>query len=68
MANESRFVVDGCCRAQSAAEPAIRAQVVAAFSAQLAAAGFWRRFSLWRAIEREVQRRLDKVAPPDALY
>jgi hypothetical protein len=68
MKNESRFVVDGCCRARSAAEPAIRAQVVAEFSVQLAAAGLWRRFWLWPAIECEVQRRLGKVAPPDALY
>jgi hypothetical protein len=63
-----RFMEDGCVRAQSAAEPQIRLQVASEYSAQLEAAGAWDRFWLRRAIEREVRIRLEKVAPPDALY
>jgi hypothetical protein len=68
MAQQSRFVHDGFCRAQAAAELAIRAQVIAEFSEQLAEASFWRRLWLRRTIEREVLLRLGRVAPPDALY
>jgi hypothetical protein len=68
MAEQCEFVADGYERAQIAAEPAIRTQVVAEFSSQLAAAGVWQRFWLWREIEREVQFRLSQVGSPDALY
>jgi hypothetical protein len=64
----SRFVVDGYSRAQKAAEPEIRAQVVAEYSEQLETAGLWRRFWWRRKIQREVRLRLSQVAPPDALY
>ena len=64
----SRFVQDGRSCAQSAAEPEIRAQVVAEYSEQFEAAGPWGRLWLRRTIEREVRLRLDKLAPPDALY
>jgi hypothetical protein len=63
-----KFVVDGYCRARTAAELRVRTQVEAEYSGQLAAAGFWERVRLWRQIEREAQRRLDRLAPPDALY
>jgi hypothetical protein len=65
---KDRFVADGCVRAQSAAEPDIRLQVICEYSEQLKAAGIWGRFWLRRAIEREVRIRVKKVAPPDALY
>ena len=68
MTEQNRFVHDGYCRAQAAAEVSIRAEVVVEFSGQLAAASLWQRFWLRRTIEREVQLRLDKVARPDVLY
>jgi hypothetical protein len=68
MADRNRFVNDGCCRAQSAAEPKIREQVNAEFAEQLKSANGWERFWLKRAIDREVNRRLEKVAPSHALY
>jgi hypothetical protein len=64
----SRFVRDGCDRAQSAAAPEIRAQVIAEYAGQIEAANIWGRFWLWRTIEREVMTRLNQQAPPDALY
>jgi hypothetical protein len=64
----SRFVHDGYDRAQSAAEPEIRAQVIAEYAAQIEAAGIWDRFWLWETIEREITTRLNQQAPPDALY
>jgi hypothetical protein len=63
-----RFVVDGFLRAQAAAEPEIRFQVIGEYSEQLEAAGFWGRFWLRRTIDREVRIRLNQVAPPGALY
>jgi hypothetical protein len=64
----SRFVRDGRSRAQAAAEPEIRAQVLAEYSKQFEATSLWGRFGLRRTMEREVRLRLSKVAPPDALY
>jgi hypothetical protein len=64
----SSFVVDGCCRAQAAAELKVRTEVEAEFAERLAAADFWTRVRLWREITREVRRRLNRIAPPDALY
>ena len=68
MSAASRFFPDGCSRAHLAAEPEIRHQVFAKFSEQLANATPWRRYWLLRDIEREVQSRLHKLAPPEALY
>jgi len=65
---ESRFVVAGCSRAQSAAEGEIRALGIAEYREQFEAAGPWGRFWLRRTINREVRFRLNKLAPPDALY
>jgi hypothetical protein len=62
------FIDGGCLRAQAAARPEIQAQVISEYFEQLESAGLWGRFWLRRTIEREVRIRLDKVAPPDALY
>ena len=67
-ASHSRFVVDGWSRARSAGEPRIREQVLAEYAQRLAAASAWQRFWLWRAIDREVEARLQKLAPRGALY
>ncbi len=62
------FVADGYGRLRSAAAQEIRAKFAVEYAEQLAAAGFWRRLWLWHVIEREVQLRLDNVAPPGACY
>jgi hypothetical protein len=64
----SSFVADGYLRAREANEPRIRLQVGEEFATQLSNAPFWRWFLLRRQIEREITRRMDTVAPPDALY
>ncbi len=64
----SRFVVDGCWRAQSAMEGQIREEVLAEYRQRLDEAGFWQWVLLHWQIGREVRLRLDRLAPPDALY
>jgi len=68
MTSPNGFVPDGCSRGQSAAEPEIRQQVLAEFVEQLSSANVWQRIWLRRSIERDVQFRLNKLAPPEALY
>ncbi|REK17996.1 MAG: hypothetical protein DWQ37_05605 [Planctomycetota bacterium] len=67
-ANSNGFVQDGFERARAAAEPEIRAQVVAEYAERLEAASSWKKYWLWRAIDREVETRLARQAPPGALY
>lgn len=62
------IVADGFCRARDAAEPNIRYVVLQEFAPQLLTAPFWKRWWIQRRIEREVQRRLSKAAPRNALY
>lgn len=62
------FVEDGRRRAQSAAEPAIRAEVEREFAAQLQQASFLKRSWVRRRIEREIKRRVAEKAPGDGLY
>jgi hypothetical protein len=67
--HDNGFVVDGYHRARAGADPEVRAQVMAEYAERLAAAeGFWQRFWLMREAEREIDRRLNKVASPYALY
>jgi len=63
-AGMDKFVEDGPERAGAA----IRAEVIAEFAEQLSTASFWQRLRIWRAIDAEVERRLERQAPPDALY
>ena len=62
------FVADGFSRAQAAAKPQVRMQVVEEYSERLEAANLWGRFWLRIEINREVKRRLSQVARPDSLY
>jgi hypothetical protein len=64
----SPFVADGHLCACEASEPRIRKQVEEEFADQLSNAPFWRRFVLRRKIEREITRRIETVAPREALY
>jgi hypothetical protein len=68
MQNIDRFVCNGHERARAAIEPQIRAAVSEEFADRWQAASLWQHFWLRREIEREVNRRLEKVAPSNALY
>lgn len=65
---DSHFVSDGCERARAVSIEDIRAQVEAEYSGRLQAANWARRLLLKAEMRREVERRLDRIAPPDALY
>ncbi len=62
------FIPDGYGRARRAVENAVRQQVVAEFAGRPQPATLWGRIQAWRAIEREVHRRIGKLAPPAAHY
>ena len=62
------FVADGHRRARAAVEPHVRAEVESEFAGRLQNASFFKRLRLLREMEREIQRRVDQTAPPDALY
>ena len=71
MAIEDRFLADGYQRGRAARETsraAIRREVEQEFADRLRQAGFFSRLLIRRRIRREVERRLSKLAPPDALY
>jgi hypothetical protein len=62
------IVADGHERDRRAHEPLVRAQVEQEYAHRLHATPLWRRWLVRRALEQEVERRLDLVAPPEALY
>lgn len=64
----SRFLADGYWRTRRHCEPAIRAAVEKEFEPILATSSAWRRFFIRREMQREIERRLDQAAPPEALY
>ena len=71
MTIEDRFLADGYQRGRAACETsrvAIRREVEQEFADRLRQAGFFGRLLIRRRIRREVERRLNKLAPPDALY
>lgn len=65
---ETSFVADGHDRARRANEAAVRTAVEQAYTAELETASFWHRLIIRRRIKREIKRRLDRLAPPNALY
>jgi|GEM_PF-2673921 len=68
MTEGNGFVADGHERARQGNEPIVRAEVQRQYAAKLDAASPVERTHLNAEIEREIQTRLDKLAPPDALY
>lgn len=66
--DDLEFVPDGYERARAAAVGSIRRQVEAEYAERLRYAGWLRRLLLRLEINREIERRLDRIAPPDALY
>ncbi len=67
-ANNQGFVADGYERARVAVYPKIRAQVRNEFDERLTNASFAERVRLQREMNQEIKRRINTVAPPDALY
>ncbi|HTU25835.1 MAG TPA: hypothetical protein VMF30_10575 [Pirellulales bacterium] len=63
-----RFVKYGYGRLQAAARPEILKQVLAEFATQLDEARGWRWVWLRYQVSLEVEHRLERIAPPDALY
>jgi hypothetical protein len=63
-----KFVADGYWRARTASEPYVRAEVLKEFDKRLQEAPLEELPSVQREMEQEVQRRLDQIAPPWALY
>lgn len=63
-----RFVEFGYANACKAIDGELLAVVRAEYAERLAKASWWRRIWIGRQIAREARRRMDRVAPPDALY
>jgi hypothetical protein len=66
--HHDHFVADGCQRARAANYETIRMQVEQAYAERLAAAAFCKRWQLRREMQRDLERLLDRVAPPWGLY
>ena len=62
------FVADGYRRAKRAAEEHIRPQVEEEFADRLQHATDDERATLQREMEEEIKQRVNRIAPPDALY
>jgi hypothetical protein len=63
-----RFVEDGYERARIAAIDSIRAEVEREYAERLSGASWLKRWCLRLEMRREIERRLDRVAPPWGLY
>ena len=63
-----RFVVDGHRRARDGCEAAVRTEVEQESADELRQASIFGRMRIRRRIEREIERRICNLAPPDALY
>lgn len=68
MGVHNRFVADGYSRAYAAIEPGVRAEVQAEYADRLQNASFFGRIWIRWEMNREIRRRVDQSAPPDALY
>jgi hypothetical protein len=68
MPNKSSIIADGHRRAYWANIRSVRAQVQREFSPRLANAGFWKRLIVWLQFQSEIRRRMNRIAPPWALY
>ena len=66
--HQSRIVASGHKRVVRGEIKRIRREVHEQYAAALAEAGFFRRLMLRIRIRKEVQARLNKIAPRDGLY
>ena len=68
MDDRNGFVADGYDRARDANEPIVRAEVESEFAVRLSNASTADQKRIRGEIEREIEKRLNALAPPDALY
>lgn len=68
MENHSGFLADGYWRAREGTEPIIRSQVELEFNDRLSPATVADQRRIREEMEIEISKRLDKLAPPEALY
>lgn len=68
MGVDNRIVANGYARAYAAIEPGVRAEVQAEYAERLQNASFFSRVWIRWEMKREIRRRIDRSAPPDALY
>jgi hypothetical protein len=64
----SQFVADGQDRARAAYAPEIEREMRAQYAKQWRTSGPLRRLALRWRMKREVKRRLEAIAPTEALY
>lgn len=65
---DQEFVADGRKRLRETMYDEVRIEVEREFGEQLTSAGWFRRLFVRIEMRREIDRRLDRIAPPDALY
>ena len=68
MEETDNFLADGYERLRGEHEPEIRAEVERKYAHQIASASWLNRRRIRKQIEREIETKLDDLAPPDALY
>ena len=68
MSASDGFVADGYERAYRASYSVIRAELEQRYADRFKLATFWDRLRLRQEMKRELRARLDRIAPPDALY
>ena len=68
MHEHSGFVVDGHKRARDSNLPIVRSQVEREYSSELSNASNADRKRIRAEIEHKIEKRLNAIAPPDALY
>ncbi len=68
MDDKAEIVADGRERAMDGSVDRIRAEVEAKYAEELRTAGFWKRRRIRQKIEREIEKRLERIAPKTGLY
>ena len=68
MDDPNGFIADGHDRARDANEPIVRSDVEREFASMLEGASRAEQKQIRDQMEREINRRLNDLAPPDALY
>ena len=66
--NQQGIVADGRDRAAAAWRPHVEYEIRSRYAGELAAAGPDERRRIERGIQREIEARLNEVAPPGACY
>lgn len=62
------IVADGQRRVHKALLAKVKSEVEAKYGKEVREAALWRRWLLQLKVQREIRRRLEEIAPEDALY